>query len=66
MKEDAMDWPEVNCLVEALGALILQYQSKLGNSSLDDDERSDLSNDLAYAQILCGKYERLRDELSSG
>jgi hypothetical protein len=59
-----MDWQEVNCIIEALDVLIDQYRVKLTKSALSEDERSDLSNDLAYAQILQGKYEALRDDLA--
>lgn len=59
-----MDWPEVNCLLEALGALIEKYQTRLGDEALSDDDRSDLSNDLAYAQVLKGKYTTVRSDLS--
>ena len=59
-----MDWQEVNCILEALDALIDKYRAKLTDSALSEDEHSDLSNDLAYTQILQGKYETLRDELA--
>lgn len=60
-----MDWQELNCILEALQALVDKYQVELTQSALSEDERSDLSNDLAYAQILQGKYEALRDERAS-
>lgn len=61
MTQTTLDWPEVNCILEALQVLIEKYQVKLTAENLDEDERSDLSNDLSYAQILRGKYEDLRD-----
>jgi hypothetical protein len=61
MTQTTIDWPEVNCILEALQALIEKYQAKLADENLDEDEQSDLSNDLSYAQILRGKYEDLRD-----
>jgi hypothetical protein len=61
MTQTNLDWPEVNCILEALQALIEKYQAKLANENLDEDEQADLSNDLSYAQILRGKYEDLRD-----
>ena len=60
-----MDWPEVNCLLSALDLLIEKYKSDQRNPALSEDERSDLSNDLAYAEILYGKYEALRKGLSA-
>ncbi len=61
MTQTTLDWPEVNCILEALQALIEKYQAKLADENLDEDEPADLSNDLSYAQILRGKYEDLRD-----
>jgi hypothetical protein len=60
-----MDWPEVNCLIEALRALIEKQRLALEDHSLSEDDRSDLSNDLAYAETLQGKYESLRDQLAA-
>jgi hypothetical protein len=61
MTQTTLDWPEVNCILEALQALIEKYQAKLADENLDEDDRADLSNDLSYTQILRGKYEDLRD-----
>ncbi len=61
MTQTTLDWPEVNCILEALQALIEKYQAKLADENLDEDDRADLSNDLSYTQILRGKYEALRD-----
>ena len=60
-----MDWPEVNCLIEALSALIEKQRLALEDQSLSEDDRSDLSNDLAYAETLQGKYESLRDQMAA-
>lgn len=61
MTQTTLDWPEVNCILGALQALIEKYQMKLVDDDLDEDEQADLSNDLSYAQILRGKYEDLRE-----
>ncbi len=60
-----MDWPEINCLLEALDALIEKYQASLADSTLSEDDRSDLSNDLSYAQILRGKYKGIQANLAA-
>jgi hypothetical protein len=60
-----MDWPEVNCILEALTALLEKHRLALQDTSLSEDDRSDLSNDLAYAETLLGKYEALRDQIAS-
>ena len=65
MTQTTLDWPEVNCILEALQALIEKYQAKLADENLDEDDRADLSNDLSYTQILRGKYEDLRDAVRS-
>ena len=59
-----MDWPEVNCLIEALDALVEKHQRSLAETTLSEDDRSDISNDLAYALVLRGKYEGIRSELA--
>jgi hypothetical protein len=56
-----MDWREINCIVEALEALIEKYKQRLEGGRLDDDDRSDVSNDLAYAEILLSTYKERRD-----
>ncbi|MCF6252998.1 MAG: hypothetical protein L3J75_17290 [Methylococcaceae bacterium] len=60
-----MDWQEINCLIEALTTLVEKYQIELENQSIDDDTRSDISNDLAYTQILLGDYKKKRDQIAS-
>jgi len=60
-----MDWPEVNCLIEALSALAEKHRLALKDDTLDEDERADLSNDLAYTQSVPGKYEELRDQMAA-
>ena len=52
-----MDWSEINCILEALDSLIEQKRTALLDSELSEDDRSDISNDLAYAEVLRGKYE---------
>ncbi len=59
MTQTTLDRPEVNCILEAIQALIEKYQARLADKGLDDEDRADLSNDLSYAQILRGKYEDL-------
>ena len=59
MTQTTLDRPEVNCILEALQALIEKYQAKLADKNLDEEDRADLSNDLSYTQILRGKYEDL-------
>lgn len=59
-----MEWMEVNCILSALDALIEKYQASLSDSELSEDDRADVSNDLAYAEILRGKYRAVRDELA--
>jgi hypothetical protein len=61
-----MDWPEVNCLLKALNVLIEKYKADLRNPELSEDQESDLSNDLGYAEALHSKYESLRDRLYTG
>ena len=61
-----MDWPEANCLLEAIDALIERYQASLTESALSENDKSDLSNDLSYAQVLRGKYEGIRSNLAGG
>jgi hypothetical protein len=60
-----MDWSEVNCILEALDALIEKYRASLAAETLSEDDRSDLSNDLSYAQVLRGKYEAIRSGLAA-
>jgi hypothetical protein len=63
MTQTTLDWPEANCILDALQALIDRYQAALADHGLNEDERADLSNDLSYAQILRGKYEDLREAI---
>lgn len=51
-----MDWAEINC-IEALEALIEKYKTLLESGVQDEDDKADTSNDLAYAEVLLGKYE---------
>lgn len=60
-----MEWMEVNCLLEALDALIAKYHSQMSGDDLSEDDKADLSNDLAYAEVLRGKYRELRDEIGA-
>jgi hypothetical protein len=64
-KGNKMNWIEVNCILEALDALIEKYQAGLNDELLSEDEHSELSNDLAYCQILKGKYDAIRTNLST-
>ena len=59
-----MDWSEVNCILDGLDLLIEKYKTSLSTTSITEDERSDISNDLSYAQILKGKYEEIRSSLA--
>jgi hypothetical protein len=63
MSETVTDWREINCLIEALEVLIADYQRRLAIATLDDDQRADLSNDLAYAQVLVATYRERRESL---
>lgn len=58
-----MDWPEVNCLIEALDALVEKYHAAMAKPGLPEGGHADFSNDLAYAEVLRGKYEAVRREL---
>jgi hypothetical protein len=60
-----MEWAEINCIIAGLEALIEKYQDALRNEALPEDEHSGVSSDLAYAEILHGKYEELRKEAAS-
>ena len=63
-EENGMDWSEVNCILDGLDLLIEKYKTSLSTTSITEDERSDISNDLSYAQILTGKYEEIRSSLA--
>lgn len=55
-----MEWSEINCIISALEVLIEKYETSLKGGTLDEDDQSDVSNDLAYAVVLKGKYEEMR------
>lgn len=65
-EENQMEWSEVNCIISALEALICQYKASLGSGDLSEDDQSDASNDMAYAEILLGKYEKMRSKTALG
>jgi len=65
-EENQVEWSEMNCIISALEALICQYKSSLGSGDLSEDDQSDVSNDLAYAEILLGKYEEMRSKAALG
>jgi len=60
-----MDWQEINCIIDALRLLIARHRIVLSDPALDDDTRSDETNDLAYAEILLHKYEDQRDKMAA-
>ncbi|HKT27488.1 hypothetical protein [Dyella sp.] len=55
-----MEWAEINCIIEALEVLIEKYKTLLESGTQNEDDKSDTSNDLAYAEVLLGKYEDMR------
>jgi hypothetical protein len=55
-----MEWSEINCIISALQAPIEKYETSLKSGTLDEDDQSDVSNDLAYAEVLKGKYDEMR------
>lgn len=61
-----VEWSEVNCIISALEALICQYKAAINGKDLSEDDQSDVSNDLAYAEILLGKYEEMRSKAALG
>lgn len=61
-----MEWAEINCIIEALEALIEKYKARLDSGEQNEDDRSDTSNDLAYAEVLLGKYEEMRAKAAQG
>lgn len=61
-----MEWAEINCIIEALKALIEKYSALLESGTQNEDEKSDTSNDLAYAEVLLGKYEDMREKAAQG
>lgn len=61
-----MEWAEINCIIEALKALIEKYSALLESGTQNEDDKSDTSNDLAYAEVLLGKYEDMREKAAQG
>lgn len=61
-----MEWAEINCIIEALEALIEKYNTLLESGAQNEDDKSDTSNDLAYAEVLLGKYEDMREKAAQG
>ena len=61
-----MEWAEINCIIEALQALIEKYKMLLESGVQNEDDKSDTSNDLAYAEVLLGKYEDMRTKAAQG
>lgn len=61
-----MEWQEINCLIEGLELLVEKHKMALENTGLNDDGRSDISNDLAYTEILLGAYNDKRNEILRG
>ena len=61
-----MEWAEINCIIEALEALIEKYKTLLESGVQNEDDKSDTSNDLAYAEVLLGKYEDMREKAAQG
>ena len=60
-----MEWMEVNCIIDGLAALIEKYRLAMQDFGQPVDERADISNDLAYAEMLHDKYADLRDKMRS-
>ncbi|MEI7866834.1 MAG: hypothetical protein WCI11_03000 [Candidatus Methylumidiphilus sp.] len=60
-----MEWLEINCILEGLTVLIEKYRTQLEMPNLSEDEHSDISNDLAYTEILLHKYENERDKMAA-
>jgi len=58
-----MEWREINCIIEALEALLEKYETQLADDNLDEDDRSDISNDHGYAKILLSNYKDKSDEM---
>jgi hypothetical protein len=61
-----MEWAEINCIIEALEALIKKYDALLEIGAQNEDGKSNISNDLAYAEVLLGKYEDMREKAAQG
>ena len=58
-----MDWREINCIIEALEALLEKYDAQLADENLDEDTRADVSSDHGYAKILLSNYYNQRDAM---
>ncbi len=61
--EEYMEWREINCIIEALEALLEKYEKQLADDSLDEDTKADVSNDHGYAKILLSNYYSQRDTM---
>jgi hypothetical protein len=61
--EEYMEWREINCIIEALEALLEKYEAQLADENLDEDTRADVSNDHGYAKILLSNYYSQRDTM---
>jgi len=57
-----MGWQELNCIIEALEALIEKYDAQLVSNELDEDGYSDITNDKAYTEILLSNYQQKKGE----
>lgn len=58
-----MEWREINCIIEALEALLEKYEKQLADETLDEDTRGDVSSDQGYAKILLSNYYDQRDAM---
>lgn len=56
-----MEWREINCIIEALEALLEKYEKQLADANLDEDTRADVSSDHGYTKILLSNYYSQRD-----
>ncbi len=61
-----MEWSEINCIISALEVLIEKHKASLKSGAPSEDDRSDVNNDLAYAEILIGKYNAMREKAALG
>jgi len=46
--------------------LIEKYDALLESGMQNEDDKSDTNNDLAYAEVLLGKYEDMREKAVQG
>ena len=58
-----MEWREINCVIEALEALLEKNEAQLADENLDEDTRADVSSDHGYAKILLSNYFDQRDAM---